>query len=73
MPALLPNSVDLNHYDTKLPSDADARGYFVWKWTIGVQICKVVDYWTSVRIPSYDGGLCNFDSVWSSRRSAAGH
>ncbi|KAL1410464.1 hypothetical protein Q8F55_004475 [Vanrija albida] len=54
MPALLPNSVDLNHYDTKLPSDADPRGYFVWKWTIGVQICKVVDYWTSVRIPSYE-------------------
>lgn len=53
MPALLPNSIDTNHYDTKLPSDADPKGYFVWKWTVGVQISRVVDYWTSTRIPPY--------------------
>lgn len=53
MPALLPNSIDTSHYDTKLPSDADPKGYFVWKWTVGVQISRVVDYWTSTRIPPY--------------------
>lgn len=55
MPALLPNSIDINHYDTRLPSDMDLKGYYMWKWTIGVQISRVVDYWTSVRIPPYSG------------------
>lgn len=55
MPGLLPNSISYTHYDTKLPSDSDPNGHFVWKWTIGVQISRVVDYWTSTRIPPYSG------------------
>jgi hypothetical protein len=53
MPALLPTSIQATHYDTKLPSDADPKGYFVWKWSVGVQISRVVDYWTATKIPPY--------------------
>jgi hypothetical protein len=75
LPALLPNSIGLSHYDTKLPSDTPPQGYFIYKWKVGVQISRVVDYWTSTTIPpdtgestcaaSTDNPQCSTISTWA--------